>query len=136
MKNVLLIGSGGREHAIALKLSHSAQLGKLFICPGNPGTAELGENVDLEQEDYSGIIAFAQKNKINLVIVGPEIPLADGVADLFLKKGIPVFGPSKAGAQIEASKTFSKDFMQRHNIPTAQFTKFTILKKREMLWMR
>ena len=125
MKNVLLIGSGGREHAIAWKLSHSAELGKLYICPGNPDTAQLGENIDLKQDDYPGLISFSIKKKINLVIVGPEIPLADGLADLFQKNGIPVFGPSKAGAQIESSKTFSKEFMQRHNIPTAQFKKFS-----------
>ena len=125
MKNVLLIGSGGREHAIAWKLSHSPNLGKLFIYPGNPGTGLIGENVTLQQDNYSELVQFVLDKKIDLVIVGPEIPLAEGVADLFTKNGIQVFGPSQAGAQIEASKTFSKEFMQRHNIPTARFEKFS-----------
>ena len=125
--NVLLIGSGGREHAIAWKVAQSPKLTKLYTAPGNPGTAALGENVTVNAADHPVIVRFCQEKKIDLVIVGPEIPLAAGLADDLAAAGIKVFGPNKAAAQIEASKVFSKNFMQRHGIPTARYATFTKL---------
>jgi phosphoribosylamine---glycine ligase len=124
---VLIIGSGGREHAIAWKVAQSPKLTKLYIAPGNPGTTALGENVMVKVDDHAAVVQFCQEKRIDLVIIGPEIPLAAGLADDLLQEGIKVFGPSKAAAQIEASKVFSKDFMQRHGIPTARYATFTKL---------
>ena len=125
--NVLLIGSGGREHAIAWKVAQSPKLTKLYIAPGNPGTAALGENVTVKVDDHAAVVRCCQEKRIDLVIVGPEIPLAAGLADDLAVAGFKVFGPSKAAARIEASKSFSKDFMQRHGIPTARYATFTKL---------
>ncbi|HTX91439.1 MAG TPA: phosphoribosylamine--glycine ligase [Anaerolineales bacterium] len=125
--NVLLIGSGGREHAIAWKVAQSPKLTNLFIAPGNPGTAALGKNVAVRVADHAAVVQCCRENHIDLVIVGPEIPLAAGLADDLSAAGIRVFGPSKAAAQIEASKVFSKDFMQRHGIPTAAYSTFSQL---------
>ena len=125
--NVLLIGSGGREHAIAWKVAQSPLLSKLFIAPGNPGTAALGENLPIKVDDHLGILHACREKKIDLVIVGPEAPLAAGLADDLSAAGVKVFGPSRAAAQIEASKVFSKRFMQRHGIPTARFATFNRL---------
>ena len=122
--NILLIGSGGREHAIAWKLAQSPKLAKLYIAPGNPGTAALGENIAVKVDDHSAVVRFCQEKRIDLVIVGPEVPLAAGLTDDLLATGIKVFGPSRAAAQIEASKVFSKNFMQRHGIPTARYATF------------
>jgi phosphoribosylamine--glycine ligase/phosphoribosylformylglycinamidine cyclo-ligase len=121
---VLVIGSGGREHAIAWKISQSPRLTKLYIAPGNAGMAALGELVPLNVEDADGITWFALQNKIDLVVIGPEAALAAGVSDALGAKGISVFGPSRYSAQIESSKKFSKQFMQSHGIPTAQFAAF------------
>jgi phosphoribosylamine--glycine ligase/phosphoribosylaminoimidazole synthetase len=121
---VLLVGSGGREHAIAWKLAQSPLLTQLFIAPGNPGTAALGQNVPIPAEDIPGLCNFAQQEKIDLVVVGPEVPLNLGLADALAVKGIACFGPSQAAAQIEASKSFAKDFFQRHAIPTASYKIF------------
>lgn len=127
--NVLLLGSGGREHAFAWKLSQSPYLSKLFIAPGNAGTALHGTNVDMSATDFPKIKSFALENKIELVVVGPEDPLVKGVHDFFLGdnelKNIPVIGPRKVGAQLEGSKDFSKRFMMRHGIPTAAYETFT-----------
>jgi phosphoribosylamine--glycine ligase len=125
--NVLLIGSGGREHAIAWKVAQSPKLTKLYIAPGNPGTVGLGENVSVKVDDHAVVVRCCQEKHIDLVIVGPEIPLAAGLADDLSAAGIKVFGPSKAAAQIEASKVFSKNFMQRNGIPTARYATFTKL---------
>ena len=127
--NVLLLGSGGREHALAWKLSQSSLLDQLYIAPGNAGTPEHGTNVDLKETDFEGIKAFCLDNKINMLVVGPEAPLVAGIADFFeadpaLKK-IAVIGPKKYGAQLEGSKDFSKEFMLRNNIPTAAYNTFT-----------
>jgi phosphoribosylamine--glycine ligase len=123
--NVLVIGSGGREHAIVWKLRQSPKLNKLYALPGNPGTAGLAENVNpISVDDHAAIVAFCQDKRINLVIVGPEAPLAAGLADALTKDGIPCFGPKQAAAQIESSKVFAKDFMRRHDIPTADFSSF------------
>lgn len=123
--NILLLGSGGREHALAWKIAQSPKTDKLFIAPGNAGTAEVGTNVALAVTDFPGIKAFVLENNVDMVVVGPEDPLVKGVYDFFRNdsslNGIPVIGPSKAGAQLEGSKDFAKAFMQRHNIPTARY---------------
>ncbi|WDF56262.1 phosphoribosylamine--glycine ligase [Mucilaginibacter sp. KACC 22063] len=127
--NILLIGSGGRESAFAWKLSQSPLCSQLFIAPGNPGTAAYGTNVNLKVTDFEGIKAFALANAVNMVLVGPEEPLVKGIHDFFLNdeqiKHIPVIGPQQEGAQLEGSKDFSKQFMNRHNIPTAKSQTFT-----------
>ncbi|MGB8226892.1 MAG: phosphoribosylamine--glycine ligase, partial [Sedimentisphaerales bacterium] len=122
--NVLLIGNGGREHSIAWKLAQSKQLKKLFVAPGNPGTAKCGENVDIKAEDYDKILSFAKDNKIGLAVIGPEDPLAAGIADRFEAAGIKAFGPSGAAAQLEADKTFAKLMMKANAIPTAESRTF------------
>jgi phosphoribosylamine---glycine ligase len=124
---ILLIGSGGREHALAWKLAQSPKLKKLYIAPGNPGTAECGENVSLDVNDHATVVRFCREKQINLVVVGPEAPLADGIADALVGAGIRCFGPARAAAQIEASKVFAKDFMARHHIPTARYATFSKL---------
>jgi phosphoribosylamine--glycine ligase len=127
--NILLIGSGGRESAFAWKLTQSPKCEKLFIAPGNAGTQQYGTNVNLKVTDFEGIKAFVLSNAVNLVIVGPEEPLVKGIHDFFLNdeqlKSIPVIGPQREAAQLEGSKDFSKQFMQRHNIPTAASRTFT-----------
>ena len=124
-KNVLLIGSGGREHALAWKLVQSPRIGKLFIAPGNGGTVHLGENIPIKADDIPALITFAKKSSIDLVVVGPDDPLAIGIVDQFKKEGFLIFGPTQAAAQIEASKAFAKKLMQEANIPTAAFRVFT-----------
>ncbi|MEW5941954.1 MAG: phosphoribosylamine--glycine ligase, partial [Chloroflexota bacterium] len=123
--NILVIGSGGREHAITWKVAQSPRAERLFVLPGNPGTAQVAENVsDVSVEDHDAVVKFCKEKHTNLVIVGPEGPLADGLADALTGAGIRCFGPSRAGAQIESSKAFAKDFMRRHNIPTARYATF------------
>jgi phosphoribosylamine--glycine ligase len=122
--NVLVVGSGGREHAIAWKVAQSPRLENLFIAPGNPGTASLGVNVSIEAGDQAGLLRFCREQGIDLVIIGPEAPLAAGLGDVLTEGGVRVFGPSAAGARIEASKAFAKEFMQRHAIPSARFAIF------------
>lgn len=125
---LLLLGSGGREHALAWKIAQSPKIEKLFIAPGNAGTSEVGENVALKADDFAGIKDFVLREKIDMVVVGPEDPLVKGIYDFFCNdeqlKNIPVIGPSKAGAQLEGSKDFAKGFMQRHGIPTAAYQTF------------
>ena len=106
--NVLLIGSGGREHAIAWKLAQSKDLSKLYTAPGNPGTAQCGQNVPIAAEDTDKLLEFARQNNVGLVVVGPEAPLAAGLVDAFESAGIKAFGPSGAAAQLEADKAFAK----------------------------
>ncbi len=126
MMNVLVIGSGGREHAIVWKVRQSPKLKHLYALPGNPGTGALAENVSgISVDDHSAIVAFCKSRQIDLVIVGPEAPLASGMADALSAQGIRCFGPKRAAAQIEASKVFAKDFMARHHIPTAKYATFT-----------
>ena len=126
--HVLIVGSGGREHAIAWKATQSQRLGHLYCLPGNPGTPELGENVTgISPEDHSAILRFCIEKQIDLVIIGPEIYLAAGLADVLTEAGIKVFGPSRAAARIESSKVFSKNFMSRHAIPTARYASFNNL---------
>lgn len=127
--NVLIIGSGGREHAFAWKLKQSENLKELFIAPGNAGTADLGTNIDLSVTDFDGIKKFVLDNNIEMVVVGPEAPLVEGIHDFFLSDkeiaNIPVIGPDKEGAQLEGSKDFSKKFMMKYGIPTAKYQTFT-----------
>ena len=118
--DVLLVGSGGREHAIAWKLSQSKKLGKLYIAPGNPGTAKYGQNVDIGVDDIEKIVDFAKSNDIGLVVVGPEDPLAAGLVDEVEAAGIKAFGPSRAAAQLEADKAFSKHIMRASAVSTAE----------------
>ena len=123
--NVLVIGSGGREHAIVWKVSQSPKLNKLYALPGNPGTAESAENVSgISVDDHAAITSFCNSKQIDLIIVGPEAPLATGLVDSLSAEGIRCFGPKQAAAQIEASKVFAKDFMARHHIPTARYATF------------
>ncbi len=122
---VLIIGSGGREHALAWKAAQSPRLSALFVVPGNAGTAALARTVDLAADDVPGLTAWASANAIDLVIIGPEIPLSAGLADALRGAGLRVFGPSRAAAEIETSKAFAKDFMRRHSLPTAGYAAFT-----------
>lgn len=128
---VLLIGSGGREHALAWLLAQSEHCTALYAAPGNPGIAECAECVDIAVDDVGGLVDFAKKNAIDLVVVGPEIPLVSGVVDMMEAEGIAAFGPSRAAAQLEGSKAFMKDFAARHNIPTAAYGRFTDIQKAE-----
>jgi phosphoribosylamine---glycine ligase len=126
--NILLLGSGGREHALAWKIAQSKHTEKLYIAPGNAGTAQVGENVAIKANDFVGIKKFVLEKSIEMVIVGPEDPLVEGIYDYFKSdsslKSIPVIGPSKAASQMEGSKDFAKLFMQRHGIPTAAYKTF------------
>jgi phosphoribosylamine--glycine ligase len=125
--NILIIGNGGREHALAWKAAQSEQAGTVFVAPGNAGTAtEAGvENVAIDVMDLEGLADFAASNNVGLTIVGPEAPLVAGVVDLFEKRGLRVFGPSAGAAQLEGSKAFTKDFLARQNIPTGSYGNFT-----------
>lgn len=124
---VLVIGGGGREHALAWKASQSIGVTDVFVAPGNAGTAtEAGlTNVDISATDVEALVAFAKENAIGLTIVGPEAPLVIGVVDAFEAEGLKIFGPSKGAAQLEGSKAFTKDFLARHKIPTADYQNFT-----------
>jgi phosphoribosylamine--glycine ligase len=122
---VLLIGSGGREHSIALKLSQSPLLTELFIAPGNAGTAKLGTNLDIKDSDIDGLLNFAKENAIDLTFVGPEAPLVLGIVDDFEAEGLSIVGPNKIGAQLEGSKQWAKEKMKKYGIPTAAFETFT-----------
>ncbi|CCG84956.1 protein of unknown function [Taphrina deformans PYCC 5710] len=128
---ILLVGNGGREHALAWKLAQSQLVKKIYVAPGNGGTdlVEKAVNVDISVSDFQGLVTFATQNEINLVIPGPEVPLVEGIEGHFRKVGIPCFGPSQAAARMEGSKAFSKDFMKRHSIPTAAYENFTEYKK-------
>src|SRR6185436_3874170 len=127
--NIFLLGSGGREHALAWKIAQSKLCTQLFIAPGNAGTAGCGTNLDFSATDFDSVKKCCIDKKIDMVVVGPEDPLVKGIYDYFLAdeslKKIPVIGPSKEGAQLEGSKDFAKAFMQRHKIPTAAYQTFT-----------
>lgn len=124
--NILVLGGGGREHAISWALAKSPRCTELYVAPGNGGTANIARNVkDLNAEDAQAVLAFAQAHNIELVVIGPEAPLVAGVADILREAGIPVFGPDAQGAQLEGSKTYSKRFMDANGIPTARYQSFT-----------
>ncbi|PIX12157.1 MAG: phosphoribosylamine--glycine ligase, partial [Flavobacteriaceae bacterium CG_4_8_14_3_um_filter_31_8] len=127
--NVLILGSGGREHAFALKLSQSKRISQLFVAPGNAGTQQLATNIELNPTNFEAVKNAVLENNIKMVVVGPEAPLVAGIHDFFLAdsflKNIPVIGPKKDGALLEGSKDFSKKFMQKHGIPTAKYKSFT-----------
>ena len=127
--NILILGSGGREHAFALKLSESSKVKQLFVAPGNAGTNKIAENINVDLSDFEAVKKIVLENNIKMVVVGPEVPLVEGVHDFFLAdvdlKNIPVIGPKKDGALLEGSKDFSKQFMQKHGVPTARYQSFT-----------
>ncbi|MCF6193354.1 MAG: phosphoribosylamine--glycine ligase, partial [Kangiellaceae bacterium] len=124
---VLVIGGGGREHALAWKTAQSESVEVVYVAPGNAGTnaEDKLENVAINAEDLDGLLAFAQRKNIDLTIVGPEAPLCLGIVDLFKQAGLKCFGPTKSAAQLEGSKAFTKDFLARHQIPTAAYGNFT-----------
>jgi phosphoribosylamine--glycine ligase len=126
---ILVIGKGAREHAIAWKLAQSHKATEMFVAPGNAGTANMAKNVDIKAEDSEGLLKFAKENKIDLTVVGPEQPLANGIVDLFKKNELAIFGPTQGAAQIESSKVFAKDLMQRHGIPCAKSQTFDNIEK-------
>ena len=127
--NILILGSGGREHAFALKLSESSKVKQLFVAPGNAGTNKIARNINVDLSDFEAVKKIVLDNNIKMVVVGPEVPLVEGVHDFFLAdvdlKNIPVIGPKKDGALLEGSKDFSKQFMQKHGVPTARYQSFT-----------
>ena len=118
--NILVVGGGGREHAICWKLSNEADVEKIYCAPGNAGISNVAECVSIGDSDIEALLQFAKENEIDLTIVGPEVPLVAGIVDEFEKENLKVFGPNKKCAQLEGSKAFSKDFMIRHNLPTAK----------------
>ncbi|MBN1784053.1 MAG: phosphoribosylamine--glycine ligase, partial [Alphaproteobacteria bacterium] len=118
---ILLIGSGGREHALAWAIKKSKKVKKLYCAPGNGGISSIAECVDIKTTDIEGLLEFAKSKKIDLTVVGPEAPLVAGIVDVFEKAGLKIFGPSKVAAQLEGSKVFAKEFMHEYNIPTAPF---------------
>ena len=122
---VLVIGGGGREHAIVWKLSQSKSVDKIYCCPGNAGIAELAECIDVNQNDFKALLDFVKYEWIDLTVVGPEGPLSKGIVDLFEKEGRRILGPNRAAARLESSKVFSKELMRRHGIPSAEYKVFT-----------
>lgn len=122
--NVLVVGRGGREHAIAWKAAQSPLVDKLYAAPGNPGIGEVAELVDIDELDIDALVQFAKQRAIGLTIVGPEAPLAAGIVDRFLAEGLRIFGPTQAAALIEGSKAFAKELMKKYGIPTADHATF------------
>ena len=131
MKKILVIGSGGREHALAWKFIQSPKTEKVYVAPGNAGTAleENIENINISSDDIDSLLAFAKENDIDLTVVGPEAPLVAGIVDLFKSNDLVIFGPRQFNAQLEGSKSFAKQFMQNCNIPTAAYQEFTLVEK-------
>lgn len=123
--NVLIVGRGGREHTIAWKVSQSPRVDKVFVAPGNPGMTNVAETVSIDETNTEALIQFAKANEVGLTIVGPEVPLLNGIVDEFQQAGLKIFGPSKAAALIEGSKSFAKDLMKKYEIPTAEYQSFT-----------
>ena len=122
---ILLIGSGGREHTLAWKIAKNPRVKKLYVAPGNPGTARIAQNINIKATNIEAVLEFAIDSKIDLTVVGPEQPLAEGIVDLFESQGMRIFGPNKQAARLESSKVFSKNLMQKYNIPTAAYRTFT-----------
>ena len=128
-KKILIIGNGGREHAIGWKVAQSSRAGKIFFAPGNGGTSQIGTNIDIKATDISKLLEFAKKEKIDLTLALPDDPLALGIVDEFRKQNLRIWGPTKAASKLEWSKAFSKDFMRQHNLPTAKFEIFNDFEK-------
>ena len=124
---ILVVGGGGREHAICWKLNNESNVEKIYCAPGNAGISNVAECIDIGDSDIENLLKFAKENQIDLTIVGPEIPLVAGIVDVFEQEGLKIFGPNKKCAQLEGSKSFSKDFMIRHNLPTAKYKEYTNL---------
>ena len=124
---ILVVGGGGREHAICWKLNNESNVEKIYCAPGNAGISIVAKCIDIQDSDIENLLKFAKENQIDLTIVGPEIPLVAGIVDAFEKEGLKIFGPNKKCAQLEGSKSFSKDFMIRHNLPTAKYKEYTDL---------
>ena len=124
---ILVVGGGGREHAICWKLNNESNVEKIYCAPGNAGISSVAKCIDIQDSDIENLLKFAKENQIDLTIVGPEIPLVAGIVDAFEKEGLKIFGPNKKCAQLEGSKSFSKDFMIRHNLPTAKYKEYTDL---------
>ncbi len=122
--NLLIIGSGGREHALAWKIAQSSRVRHLFVAPGNAGTAADAENIDIPENDFAGLIQFAKQTQVDLTVVGPETPLAVGVVDAFTAEKLRIFGPGKAAAELESSKVFCKDLLRAADVPTADYRTF------------
>ena len=131
--NILLIGSGGREHALALALSRSKELENLYAAPANPGILQVAKQAQISINDFNQVSTFCKENHIDFVVIGPEQPLEAGLSDALRSEGIVVFGPSKQAAMLETSKSFAKEFMVRHTIPTASFKRFTVIQQAQAL---
>lgn len=123
--NILVVGNGGREHAIVWKLSNSPRIRRIYCAPGNAGIAQIADIVDIKAEDIEGLVSYAKEKKIDLTIVGPEVPLVAGIVDRFTEEGLKIFGPNKKCSRLEGSKAFAKSFMMKHGIPTARYQEFT-----------
>ena len=123
--NVLVVGGGGREHAMAWKLKQSPRADRVFVAPGNAGTAVDAENVDIAADDIPALLEFAKENNVGLTVVGPEVPLCDGIVDVFEEAGLKIFGPAKNAARLEASKVFCKQVLRASDVPTADFSEFS-----------
>ncbi|KKQ28837.1 MAG: Phosphoribosylamine-glycine ligase, partial [Candidatus Nomurabacteria bacterium GW2011_GWA1_37_20] len=128
-QKILIIGNGGREHAIGWKVAQSSRAGKIFFAPGNGGTSQIGTNIDIKATDISKLLEFAKKEKMDLTLALPDDPLALGIVDEFRKQNLRIWGPTKAASKLEWSKAFSKDFMRQHNLPTAKFEIFNDFEK-------
>lgn len=126
---ILVVGAGGREHAICYKLSNESRVEKIYCAPGNAGIEQVAQCVDIKDNDINGLLRFAKEHKIDLTIVGPEVPLVEGIVDEFEKNNLKIFGPNRECSKLEGSKAFSKDFMVKHNIPTAKYKEYTNLDK-------
>src|SRR4030042_5945548 len=126
---IVVVGSGAREHTLVWKLAQSPKVTEMYAAPGNAGTAKIAQNLDIKAEDNEGLLKFARDNHIELTVIGPEQPLANGIVDLFTKNGRAVFGPTQQAAEIETSKAFANALIQRHGIPCAQSASFSDLEK-------
>ncbi|MEG0844528.1 MAG: phosphoribosylamine--glycine ligase [Romboutsia sp.] len=126
---ILVVGAGGREHAICYKLSNESRVEKIYCAPGNAGISEVAQCIDIKDNDINGLLKFSKEHKIDLTIVGPEVPLVEGIVDEFEKNNLKIFGPNRECSKLEGSKAFSKDFMVKHNIPTAKYKEYTNLDK-------
>lgn len=126
---ILVVGSGGREHAICYKLSQENKVEEIYCAPGNAGISKIAKCIDIKDDDINKLLGFAKENEIDLTIVGPEVPLVEGIVDEFEKENLKIFGPNKECSKLEGSKAFSKEFMIKHNIPTAKYKEYTQIDK-------